>query len=367
MHIRRSVSIPNTFGPFQHLDVYDKPMETTVATPVYMSSPMSTEMGCDGDVVPDVWEMWPPEPAVFRSSVLAAHCGWMASQTPSHAVCEYARAHWMTKHCFPAFGHVHLLYACTHHSLHPWTTAHEQAPSDVQEELCVEGLVYLPAELCICDCAMTRAPVDQQLVAGPLQLLSRWLAESGTWRILPRKDLPEHPPVHPGDTGDWHNFLVELYCVAWPLHALDELGAAVRNPETHGVWVPPVIDAVGSNRNIDATILQCSASLLLFTPPPGIIRDIWAVYRDPSQQRGGVAAWLTPEPPTSVRWAVSNALPAIWSGAIAIFNSWTDAASPPVQIHVQQQESTPLAVVLHRMRPSANEGHNNDDFFVWSC
>ena len=317
MRARQSASIPNTFGQFQHLDVYDKPTETTIATPEYHSSPNSTER-CHGMEISDAWEPWPSEPSVLRSSVLAAHCGWMASQEPPHAVCEYARAHWARNHCFPSLGHVHLLYASANPpdpALYPWTTIHGHAP---REDACTEGLVHLPAELCICDCAIVRADGERP---GPLQLLSRWLVDSGSWRTLPRECLP----VQQG--GDWNHFLMELYCVAWPVHALGELGDAVRNPKFHSAWLPPVIDAVASNRNIDATILQCSASLRLFEPPPGIIRAIWAAYRDPAAAAGPIASWLAPEPLTSIRWETTvphHTLPAVWYAAITIFNSWMD-------------------------------------------
>ena len=243
-------------------------------------------------------------------------------------------------------------------ALYPWTTIHGQAHSGVQEDVCAEGLVYLPAELCICDCAILRANGEQ--AAGPLQLLSRWLVESGSWLPLARERLPLRPTVHPGDAGDWTNFLLELYCVAWPLHALEELGQAVRNPETHAMWLPPVIDAVGSNRNIDAMILQCSASLLLFMPPPGILRAIWAVYRDPAAA-GPIATWLAPTV-HCIRWvtAPDNTLPAIWQAAITVFNAWMEPeVINPVHISVEQRQPTD-AIELHRSRPSVDEAITED-------
>lgn len=335
MRSRQPKSIPNTFGHFCQLDTYTEPIATVISKPSYCSPPPFDKDCClNLEHTDNVWEPWPPNPHTFIHSSLASHCYWLASQVPAHVVLQYAREHWNVRRCLPSFGHVHLLYACQPNTpvAHPWTKVHDRLQwTDTEDDACEEGLVYLPAELCVCDCAVKAADTGYECKTGPMLLLSQWLGEWGEWCLLPQTSLPIKPPMQSGDAVDWTNFLLELYCVAWPMDGLNELSNKLREKQYHSQWLPPVIDTVASNRDMDPLVLQSAASMLLLSPHlPSLIHAIWICLRRPHQASGPIADWLSihPDQSPNVVWehgGPSSCIPAVWRAAANAFNGLVDA------------------------------------------
>jgi hypothetical protein len=365
MRSRQAKSIPNTFGHFTHLDTYTEPIATVISNPSYCSPPSFNKDCCLKLALCDnEWEPWPPSPQTFLGSVLASHCHWLASQVPTHAVFAYAREHWNIRKCFPSFGHVHLLYASQPIPtvVYPWAKAHSRAQSSTDDDEYEEGLVYLPAELCVCDCAVKAADEGYECRTGPLALLSQWLCDSGEWCLLPQSSLPIKPIARSGDVVDWTNFLLELYCVAWPMDALNELSDKLRDTSHHSQWLPPVVDAVVSNRDIDPLVVQSAASLILLSPwTPSLIRAVWLCLRCNDQPVGPIADWLSIDqtPTRNIAWEQdrTSSMPAVWRAAVRLFGQLNDANLDPV-IRVVIYFSLD-GVVLQRIPPS------NSGSFVW--
>lgn len=335
----------NTYGHFQHLDSYENPIDTTIAAPMYCAPPK--DMGFQLSEDANVWEAWPPNPQDFVRSIMASHCNWLASQTPFHAVLKYAGRHWQLYKCFPSFGHIHLLYAVAYTGAElalPWALAHSSRRfRDEDDNGPDEGPVYLPAELCICDCAIKAADEVHSVTkceTGPFRLLSQWLCEYGEWQLLL---LNEIPIQHVCENA----FLLEVYCVAWPADSTAELTLLIQNGHDHSVWLPHVIDTVASNRDIDYLVLQCAASLLLLPKVPHILQAIFEQLHN-QDTHGPLGQWLCLTT-TSTEWICERAgLPAVWCAATNIFNRMSKANQPAKSIiRVSSQSDT---VVIHHMR-----------------
>jgi hypothetical protein len=356
---QQPMPLPNTYGLFQHLDSYETGITTVIAEPQYYCLPSATINTFKLLLDADIWEPWPPNPKDFLRSSLAAHCLWLASHPKSlRVVQEYAGQHWAACDCFPAFGHIHILYAAItdDNDELPWAVAHKLPPSpDGDDNGDEEGPVYLPADLCICDCAMKAAHVEL-CETGPFRLLSHWLSEYGEWKRLSRAHLP------PGT--DWNAFVMELYCVTWPVDSIHLLSHRMRERDTHHQWLPSVVEAVVSNRDIDAVVLQCAASLLLLPSPPSLMRAIWnSIRTNPSGEHTVIVQWLftTHNRRGRIQWTtVADRLPpAVWRAAVPIFNNATD--NPLCEIDnviVTISVSNAGDIVLCRVP------HNDGDF-VW--
>ena len=372
---RKPARMSNTYGQFQHLDTYDTSIGTVIAEPHYCHPPSTNQEDAFqllSDA--DVWEPWPPNPKDFLRSSLASHCFWLASHPPSlRAVQEYAGQHWKICACFPSFGHIHLLYATSRDNQAcaelPWVIAHKPPQSpDGDDNGDDEGPVYLPADLCICDCAIKAAQVESspaQYQTGPMLLLSHWLCEHGEWKPLVRDDLP----TQWRDRSDWNAFVVELYCVAWPADCMDQLSGCLRDRETHQRWLPSVIDAVVSNRDIDALVLQCAAALLLFPSPPSLIRTIWdAIRTDDGILLQWLSASFVPASMARVLWTTTpdRLPPAVWRAAIQMFNHMKEEATTDpttkTDMCVNVSMTNDCDLVLQRL-PNTDDCHGGE--FMW--